>query len=209
MVNDADYCAVGLSSNPGEDMDVCKCIVPSRHGDILNSRRTASPLVTLVTGDERLRPTTSVRLATCHDEFRRPRSDYDRQLLFTELYIDVIKLIKRFRVPKQLSMRGEIRFSDRSLEIQSPILRGSAFFEGSKNISICSGIGGGGFASLVASCQSAGIGSSGSRGCGRGQRRATHQPLHLAATGCTCDDRFLKKEANHRCETGRNSINIK
>ncbi|GFX03703.1 uncharacterized protein TNCV_2112751 [Trichonephila clavipes] len=35
-------------------MDVCKCIVPSRHGGTLNSRRAASPLVWLVEGEERL-----------------------------------------------------------------------------------------------------------------------------------------------------------
>ncbi|GFW60450.1 transposable element Tcb2 transposase [Trichonephila clavipes] len=29
---------LGLGSNPGEVMDVCKCIVPSRHGGTLNSR---------------------------------------------------------------------------------------------------------------------------------------------------------------------------
>ncbi|GFT14394.1 cullin-4A [Trichonephila clavipes] len=34
-----------LGSNPGEDMDVCKCIVPSRPGGTLNSRRAASPFV--------------------------------------------------------------------------------------------------------------------------------------------------------------------
>ncbi|GFS48327.1 uncharacterized protein TNCV_2296961 [Trichonephila clavipes] len=34
-------------------MDVCKCIVPSRHGSTLNSRRAASPLVRLVEGKER------------------------------------------------------------------------------------------------------------------------------------------------------------
>ncbi|GFU67837.1 uncharacterized protein TNCV_39851 [Trichonephila clavipes] len=33
-------------------MDVCKCIVPSQHGDTLNSRRVASPLVRLVEGEE-------------------------------------------------------------------------------------------------------------------------------------------------------------
>ncbi|GFW82381.1 uncharacterized protein TNCV_3818611 [Trichonephila clavipes] len=44
---------LGLGSNPGEDMDVCKCIVPSRHGGTLNSRRAASPLVRLVEGEER------------------------------------------------------------------------------------------------------------------------------------------------------------
>ncbi|GFX89214.1 uncharacterized protein TNCV_1339131 [Trichonephila clavipes] len=35
----------GLGSNPGKDMDVCKCIVPLRHGGTLNSRRAASPRV--------------------------------------------------------------------------------------------------------------------------------------------------------------------
>ncbi|GFW54945.1 hypothetical protein TNCV_2785601 [Trichonephila clavipes] len=34
-------------------MNVCKCIVPSRHGGTLNSRRAASLLVRLVAGDER------------------------------------------------------------------------------------------------------------------------------------------------------------
>ncbi|GFT06366.1 uncharacterized protein TNCV_1145561 [Trichonephila clavipes] len=44
---------LGLGSNPGEDMDFCKCIVPSRHGCTLNSRRDTSPLVRLVEGEER------------------------------------------------------------------------------------------------------------------------------------------------------------
>ncbi|GFU88754.1 hypothetical protein TNCV_4444311 [Trichonephila clavipes] len=39
---------LGLGSNPGEDMDVCKCTVPSRHGGTLNSRRAASPLIVRV-----------------------------------------------------------------------------------------------------------------------------------------------------------------
>ncbi|GFU54270.1 hypothetical protein TNCV_576541 [Trichonephila clavipes] len=43
----------GLGSNPGEDMDVCKCIVSLRYGDTLNSRRAANRLVRLVAGDER------------------------------------------------------------------------------------------------------------------------------------------------------------
>ncbi|GFV56396.1 uncharacterized protein TNCV_855491 [Trichonephila clavipes] len=34
-------------------MDVCKCIVPSRQGGTLNSRRAASPLVRLVEEEER------------------------------------------------------------------------------------------------------------------------------------------------------------
>ncbi|GFX59953.1 uncharacterized protein TNCV_4984641 [Trichonephila clavipes] len=44
---------LGLGLNPGEDMDVCKCIVPSRHGGTLNSRRTASLLVRLLEKEER------------------------------------------------------------------------------------------------------------------------------------------------------------
>ncbi|GFT25505.1 uncharacterized protein TNCV_3173831 [Trichonephila clavipes] len=44
--------SLGLGSNPGEDMDVCKCIVPSLHGGTLNSRRAASPLVRLVEWEE-------------------------------------------------------------------------------------------------------------------------------------------------------------
>ncbi|GFW38031.1 hypothetical protein TNCV_834711 [Trichonephila clavipes] len=43
----------GLGSNPGEDRDVCKCIVPLRHGGTLNSRRVASPHVWLVEREER------------------------------------------------------------------------------------------------------------------------------------------------------------
>ncbi|GFX68062.1 cullin-4A [Trichonephila clavipes] len=88
------------SSNPGEDMDVCKCIMSSRYGGTLNSRRAASPLVRLVEGEERwetpghprdvlpqnwggieqyrsvtcmvLKSTANDRrhLALCHDEFR-------------------------------------------------------------------------------------------------------------------------------------------
>ncbi|GFV96733.1 transposable element Tcb1 transposase [Trichonephila clavipes] len=42
-----------MGSNPGEDMDVCKCIMPLRHGGTLNSCQAASPLVRLVQGEER------------------------------------------------------------------------------------------------------------------------------------------------------------
>ncbi|GFX61520.1 hypothetical protein TNCV_2744951 [Trichonephila clavipes] len=42
-----------MGSKPGEDMDVCKCVVTFRHGCTLNSRRAASPLVWLVEGEER------------------------------------------------------------------------------------------------------------------------------------------------------------
>ncbi|GFT28619.1 uncharacterized protein TNCV_4832091 [Trichonephila clavipes] len=48
MVSDTDCDAVA-----GEDMDVCKCIVPLWHGGTLNSRRAASPLVWLMEGEER------------------------------------------------------------------------------------------------------------------------------------------------------------
>ncbi|GFT49366.1 uncharacterized protein TNCV_4583341 [Trichonephila clavipes] len=34
-------------------MDVCKCIVPLRHGGTLNIRQATSPLVWLVEGEER------------------------------------------------------------------------------------------------------------------------------------------------------------
>ncbi|GFU72778.1 retrovirus-related Pol polyprotein from transposon TNT 1-94 [Trichonephila clavipes] len=43
----------GLGSNPGEGMNVCKCIVLSRHGGNFDSRRAESPLVMLVEGEER------------------------------------------------------------------------------------------------------------------------------------------------------------
>ncbi|GFV93778.1 hypothetical protein TNCV_366782 [Trichonephila clavipes] len=42
----------GLGSNPGEGMDVCKYIVPLRNEDTLNSSPAASPLVSLVEGEE-------------------------------------------------------------------------------------------------------------------------------------------------------------
>ncbi|GFV87808.1 retrovirus-related Pol polyprotein from transposon 412 [Trichonephila clavipes] len=43
----------GQGSNPREDMDICKCIVPAWHGGTLNSRRSASPLVRLVEEEEK------------------------------------------------------------------------------------------------------------------------------------------------------------
>ncbi|GFX81654.1 hypothetical protein TNCV_4644931 [Trichonephila clavipes] len=42
---------LGLGSNFGKSMDVCKCIVPLWHRDTLNSRRAANPLVRLVEGE--------------------------------------------------------------------------------------------------------------------------------------------------------------
>ncbi|GFV28039.1 hypothetical protein TNCV_187151 [Trichonephila clavipes] len=52
----------GLGSNPGEDLDVCKCIVSSRQGATLNSRRATSPLVRLVAGNESLEAPGSPKL---------------------------------------------------------------------------------------------------------------------------------------------------
>ncbi|GFV50435.1 uncharacterized protein TNCV_626781 [Trichonephila clavipes] len=49
----SDAVPLGLGSNPGEDMDICECIVPSLHWCTLNSRRAASSLVRLVEWEER------------------------------------------------------------------------------------------------------------------------------------------------------------
>ncbi|GFW80669.1 transposable element Tcb2 transposase [Trichonephila clavipes] len=86
-----------------EDMDVCKCILPSRHGGTINSCRAASPLVWWWKGERGESPLTTPRcppsklgwkraklyctcmvlkatdndrchLALCHDEFHGPRS---------------------------------------------------------------------------------------------------------------------------------------
>ncbi|GFT63594.1 uncharacterized protein TNCV_870521 [Trichonephila clavipes] len=90
----------GLGLNPGEDMDVGKCVVPLRLMGSLNSRRDSSSLVKLVEGEDRwdesshyqgflpqnwgrtepdqpawcskLRLTSVLQLAPCHDEFRGP-----------------------------------------------------------------------------------------------------------------------------------------
>ncbi|GFW91489.1 transposable element Tcb2 transposase [Trichonephila clavipes] len=43
----------GMDLNPGEGMNVCKCVVPWRHGCTLQNRRPASPLVRLVEGKQR------------------------------------------------------------------------------------------------------------------------------------------------------------
>ncbi|GFU26513.1 hypothetical protein TNCV_2463561 [Trichonephila clavipes] len=48
-----DWSPEGLGSNPGEGINVCKCILLSRHGVTQNSRRAASPHVRLVKGEEK------------------------------------------------------------------------------------------------------------------------------------------------------------
>ncbi|GFU91025.1 uncharacterized protein TNCV_4923561 [Trichonephila clavipes] len=45
--------SLGLGSNPAKGMDVCKCIVHSRHGGTLTSRRAAIPLVKLMEEEEK------------------------------------------------------------------------------------------------------------------------------------------------------------
>ncbi|GFY17128.1 uncharacterized protein TNCV_1089041 [Trichonephila clavipes] len=45
VISDASAVPLGLDSNPGEDMDVCR--------GTLNNRGAASPLVRLVEGEER------------------------------------------------------------------------------------------------------------------------------------------------------------
>ncbi|GFX29382.1 hypothetical protein TNCV_3997581 [Trichonephila clavipes] len=45
--------ATGLGSNPGEGMDICKCIEPLQYGGTLNSCRAACSLVRLVEEEKR------------------------------------------------------------------------------------------------------------------------------------------------------------
>ncbi|GFV91754.1 hypothetical protein TNCV_4763191 [Trichonephila clavipes] len=52
VVRNADFCAIGLGSNPREVIDVCKCIMPLRHESSLNSCRATSTLVRLVEEEE-------------------------------------------------------------------------------------------------------------------------------------------------------------
>ncbi|GFS51569.1 uncharacterized protein TNCV_549831 [Trichonephila clavipes] len=53
MVNDAGCSALGLGLNPEEGTDVCKCIVPLRHGGTINSLRATCLLVRLVEREDR------------------------------------------------------------------------------------------------------------------------------------------------------------
>ncbi|GFW97433.1 hypothetical protein TNCV_4991101 [Trichonephila clavipes] len=53
-VSDATAVPLGLGSNPGKGMDVCKCILPLRHGGTQNRCRATSPLVRLEEGEERV-----------------------------------------------------------------------------------------------------------------------------------------------------------
>ncbi|GFY17813.1 uncharacterized protein TNCV_1075481 [Trichonephila clavipes] len=53
VVRDADRCFVGPWFESGEDMDVCKCVVSSRHGGTVKRSRVAISIVKLVEGEER------------------------------------------------------------------------------------------------------------------------------------------------------------
>ncbi|GFX67530.1 hypothetical protein TNCV_3932721 [Trichonephila clavipes] len=55
-------------------MDVYKCIVPSRHGDTINSRRAVSPLVWSVEGEERWSPLTTSRCPPSKLGWKRAKS---------------------------------------------------------------------------------------------------------------------------------------
>ncbi|GFV37418.1 uncharacterized protein TNCV_3174521 [Trichonephila clavipes] len=44
---------LGMGTNPRDDMDVCKCIVPSQREGALSRHRAASLLVRFVEGEER------------------------------------------------------------------------------------------------------------------------------------------------------------
>ncbi|GFT47522.1 uncharacterized protein TNCV_3750451 [Trichonephila clavipes] len=70
---------LGLGSNPGEDMHVCKCLVPSWHGGNLNNRRAASPLVRMVEGEERWE-------APDHHQMFSLKIGVDRAKWFCHLY---------------------------------------------------------------------------------------------------------------------------
>ncbi|GFX41780.1 hypothetical protein TNCV_388931 [Trichonephila clavipes] len=63
---------LGLGSNLGQGMDVCKCIVPSRQVATLNSLRAASPLVRLVGGEGR--PLTTPGCSPSKLGLKRPNS---------------------------------------------------------------------------------------------------------------------------------------
>ncbi|GFU86548.1 uncharacterized protein TNCV_4479841 [Trichonephila clavipes] len=70
---------LGLGSNPGEDMDVCKRIVLSRHGGTLNSRRASSPFGSYCTCSGLLRAL-CLDIASCTPEpsYEIPAEHWER-----------------------------------------------------------------------------------------------------------------------------------
>ncbi|GFY19983.1 hypothetical protein TNCV_2146761 [Trichonephila clavipes] len=53
VVSDTDFCGIGLGSNLGEAMVVCKCILPLRHRGNLNIRPASSHFEKLLEGETR------------------------------------------------------------------------------------------------------------------------------------------------------------
>ncbi|GFW79282.1 hypothetical protein TNCV_2476891 [Trichonephila clavipes] len=66
---------IGLGSKLGEDMSVCKCLVPSLQGVVRDKHRAASPLERLVDRDESYGER---QVSLSHNEFRGPRSGLSR-----------------------------------------------------------------------------------------------------------------------------------
>ncbi|GFY25557.1 hypothetical protein TNCV_2486771 [Trichonephila clavipes] len=93
---------LGMGSNPGKDRDVCKYRMPSQHGGTLNSRRAASPLVTLVNGEESA-------------SFERKREDGEKQ--GSERYY---RFQRESRLSHQSIFLSRITVWSDKLELRSP-----------------------------------------------------------------------------------------
>ncbi|GFW93679.1 uncharacterized protein TNCV_4542061 [Trichonephila clavipes] len=131
-------------------MDVCKCIVTSRHGGTPNRRRAASPFVRLVEGEERwetsdhpqsvlplnwggtepnhaiscmgLKATGNDKrhLALCHDEFRGPRFGLCRSSDISNNNISVLNTVAQRCREKSCTSSFDV-----SQKVENPQQRGS------------------------------------------------------------------------------------
>ncbi|GFX54542.1 uncharacterized protein TNCV_792291 [Trichonephila clavipes] len=92
----------GLGLNPREGIDVCKCIVPLRHGDTLNRRRAASPLVRLEEGEESCQ--------VIYSQFGLPihQNDHQARRRFVEWAQNVIAVVPDFH--KRILFKDEAHF---------------------------------------------------------------------------------------------------
>ncbi|GFU18194.1 hypothetical protein TNCV_2033441 [Trichonephila clavipes] len=92
-VNDADCCAVRFGFKcRRRHGDVCKCIVPLRHGGTLNSRRAASPLVRLVEEEERL------NLAIPRGFFLKSEME-PSEIVFSPVWCSKLRLTTEYNYP--------------------------------------------------------------------------------------------------------------
>ncbi|PRD27978.1 UNVERIFIED_CONTAM: Homeobox protein aristaless-like 4 [Trichonephila clavipes] len=66
-------------------MDVCKCIVPLRNGDILNSLQAASPLVRLVEGEESNDTNSTTQVKKCNNMENNCEVDEMREVLINRI----------------------------------------------------------------------------------------------------------------------------